>query len=456
MRAGIYAMGLVSAAAMPFAAASAGTVPLRVTDQPSGPLSPVGEKLDDMGIRIRSQIVDELAGNPTGGVNQGVRNVGQLQLGASFNMDKIAGLHGTQFHITFVRDFGHGLSHDVTGTFIKTQEIYKNEYQIFRMGVFAIEQKLAHDKLDVFVGRLGSTTFYGRLANSCNFQSGISCSVPQILNSEAGVTFPTSATWGGNVRYRLSSDSYIEAGAFEVDQFIQHTSGFDWSTKHATGVSIPMEVAKGVYDLDKSWLPYSVKLGGYVSTAPLADPFYNTKGQSLGLHGGTARTSSRTREGVYVMGEKAVWRPRDHPERSLAVFGGFIQPLEKEEVATTQAYGGAALRAPFLSRPHDILSFEASYFRLSAKERAFLDDARLKAGGTGRNDPNEFAFEADYSALLYRGVRLAPNIQYIVHPDNASLPKTAVLPRNAIVLGLKFTMNISGLLGLPIAPNLSE
>jgi porin len=445
----------VASLAVP-AMAAAQTVPLRAPSTDTGILSPLGDKLDDMGIRIRSQLVNEFAANPVGGVNQGHTDVGQFQIGVSFDLDKIVGWRGAQFHITGVRDYGNGLSHDLSGTFIKSQEIYKNEFTINRMGVFALEQKLFNDKLDIFVGRLGSTTFYGRLANSCNFQSGISCSVPQILNSSAGVTFPTSATWGGNVRYRIASDIYVEAGAFEVNSFIQDTSGFDWSTKHATGFTVPFEAAKGVYDLDKSRYPSSIKIGGYYSTAPFTDPYFNTKGQSLGLFGGTPEPNQHIRHGFYIMGEKAIWRPSEHDARSLAVFGGWIQPLEDEEVMRTQVYAGAVLRAPLYSRPHDILSFETSYFRVSNKERMFLDDARIRAGGSGLTKPNEYAFEMDYSMLLYRGVRLAPNVLYIVNPDNSALPKVPVLSKNEVVLGLKFTLNLSGLLGLPVAPNLSD
>jgi porin len=454
MRKWLIGAGIAALAGLP-GALYAQTVPLRTTDT-TGPLTPLGQTLDDLGIRIRSQLVDEFAANPVGGVTQGNTNVGQLQLGASFNLDKIVGWKGAQFHITFVRDYGDSQATTLGGTFIKTQEIYKNIYQINRMGVFALEQKLDHDKIDIFVGRLGSTTFYGRLANSCNFQSGISCSVPQILNSSAGVTFPTSATWGANVRARIGSDIYVEAGAFEVDPYIQDTSGFYWSTKHATGFSVPFEAAKGIYDLDKSRYPSSIKIGGYYSTAPFNDPFLNTKGQSIGLHGGTPLPADHIRHGVYIMGEKAIWRPSERDARSLAIFGGWIQPLEDEEVMRTQVYGGAVLRAPLYSRPHDILSFETSYFRLSDKELAFLDDARIRAGGSGLTRQNEYAFELDYSALLYRGVRLAPNVLYIVNPDDSVLPKTKFVPRNEVVLGLKFTLNLSGLLGLPVAPNLSD
>jgi porin len=122
----------------------------------------------------------------------------------------------------------------------------------------------------------------------------------------------------------------------------------------------------------------------------------------------------------------------------------------------SQVYGGAALRAPLASRPHDILSFETTWYKLSAREQDFLRDARIAAGGSGVNNRNEFALEMDYSALVYRSIRLAPSIMYIVHPDNSALPNTPVLPKNALVLGLKFSLNFTGLLGMPLAPNLSD
>ncbi len=446
----LFALGTVFMIQASFAQQAPGRV------APDGLLSDFGQQLDEMGIRVRSQIVDEYANNPAGGVRQGGVNVGQFQFGATFDLDKILGLPGGDFHITSVRDYGSSLALRDTGTFLKTQEIYKNAFPRWRLGVVAYEQKLFDDHLDIFVGRLGSTTFYGRLANSCFSESGLTCSVPQILNSEAGITFPTSATWGGNVKYKPVPGVYVEAGAFESDAFIQHTNGFDFSTANATGVSTFGEVAIGDFDLEAEPLPGDIKFGGYATTAPFNDPLYNTKGQIQVLKGGKPMVSPDLRAGAYIMGEKAVWRPDPTTNESASLFAGWIQPAEDEEVMVHQIYLGGVWRAPIAARPHDLISLTGSYFRLSPRELEFLDDARAKAGGKGDNSPNEYAFEADYNALLMPSVRLSPNIQYIVNPDNASIPNTKVLPQNALVLGVKLTVNIGGLLGLPLAPNLSD
>ncbi len=430
------------------------TAPGRVA--PDGTLSDFGRTLDDYGVRLSAQVTDEYASNRTGGVRQGETNAGQIRLGANLDLDKMFGLRGGSFYITGLRDYGSSLGKDYTGTYTKEQEIYKNQYNLWRFSVAAYEQKLFDDKLDVYVGRMGTTTFYGRLANTCYFQSGMTCTVPQVLNSGAGYSLPTSATWAGNVRYKPTSDLYVQAGAFEVNQYIQHTNGFDWSTGKATGVTVTSEMGIGDYNLQKIRYPGDIKFGGYVSTAPVSDTLYNNKGKSLGTAGGTAEVSSEQRQGIYGMGEKVIWRPEEGSRQSLALFGGWIQPLETEEVMRLQTYAGGALRAPFPSRPSDTIAFVANYYNISSRELEYLHDSRVKAGGSGWNSPNEVTFELDYDALVVPSIRLSPNIQYYINPDNSSIPKTSSVPKNMFVLGLKLTFNIGNILGLPSGPTLAD
>lgn len=444
----------IAAVTLAATAASAQEAPGR--SDTTGPLYDLGQTLDAHGIRIRAQLINEMAENPVGGVKQGNDDAGQLQFGASFDLKKLVHLPGATFHFTFVRSYGQPTNKEYTGDFVKTQEVYKNPYHRLKLGIFAYEQKAFDNKLDVLVGRLGTTALYGRLSNACYFESGLTCGVPQLLNSETGWSFPTSATWAGNVKYHFTDRVTLQAGAFEVDPFVQHTNGFYWSTSHATGVSVPVELQVGDYDLTKHKYPWDFKLGGYVSTAPVTDLFYNTKGQSLGLHGGAARVSPVLRSGFYAMGEKAVWRSKDDPNKSLALFGGYEQALDPAEIARMQLYTGAVLRGMVPSRPHDIISATVSYLDITPAELDYLRDARIKAGGTGMNKPNQFGFEVDYSWLLFNSARVAPNVQYIVNPDNSQLPNTKVLPKDVLTLGVKVTFNFAGWLGLPIAPNLSD
>ncbi|WP_158917035.1 carbohydrate porin [Caulobacter sp. S45] len=421
-----------------------------------GLLSDFGQTLDDDGIRVRAQLINEMAANPIGGIKQGNTDAGQAQIGLSFDLHKLVGIPGGQFHVSWIRSYGDSDAKNFSGDFIKSQEVYKNAFHPFRMSIFAYEQKLFDDKLDVLVGRLGSSAFYGRLSNTCYSESGITCGVPQLMNSESNITFPTSATWGGNVRYHFTKDIAFQTGAFEVNSFIQHTNGYDFSTDKATGVSTFEEVSFGNYDLTNYRYPGDIKFGGWVSTAPFSDPYFNTKGQSLGLFGGTAAANTSLRNGIYIMGEKAVWRPDPALEKSVTVIAGYNQSLETEEIASMQVFTGAVARGVIPGREHDIVSLTGTYIDLTSREIEFLRDSRIKAGGHGVNNPNEFALEADYSALLFNSARVAPNISYIINPDNSNIPKTKILPQNIVTFGIKITFNLATFLGLPLAPNLSD
>jgi porin len=421
-----------------------------------GILSDEGQKLDDMGIRIRAQLVNEFADNPEGGVKQGSTDAGQFQIGASVDLQKMVGLPGGTFHFTVIHSFGDSLAKNDVGDFIKTQEVYKNAYDLWRLSIFAYEQKLLDNRLDILVGRLGSSAFYGRLSNTCYFESGLTCGVPQVLNSEANITFPTSATWGGNVKYRFSPMVSVQAGAFEVNSFIQQTNGLDFSTASATGVSNFAEMQIGDYDITKNRYAWDVKIGGYDSTAPFNDPYYNTKGQSLAINGGTAMLAKSQRHGIYAMGESVIWRPDPKKDSNVSAFGGYVQSLEYEEVARYQLYGGLTARNIIPGRAHDIVSGTFSYFNLTDREVDFLNESREKLHGAGLTNPNEYGLEVDYSALVFNSARVSPNLSYIINPDNSNFSKINFVPKNAIVIGLKVTFNFAGWLGLPLAPNLSD
>ncbi|MEE7566009.1 carbohydrate porin, partial [Xanthomonas sp. Kuri4-3] len=406
------------------------------------------QSLAARGVFLRANLINQYARNTRGGVDQDGSNVGQFNLGADFDLDSLFGASGGSVHFTVYRDYGHGLNHDVTGTFAKQQYIYKNEYPAWHLGLFAYQQKLLDDRLDLMIGRLGTTSYYAKLATNCQFQSGSHCGVPRLINSEAGYSLLPSATWAVNLRYRTGAHTYVETGIYEVNPTTSASNGLDFSVAEATGVTVPVEWGWARTDAASGPRTFELKVGGYVSTAPRPDPFYNTQGRSRGLYGGTARTVTDNRKGVYVMGDRAVWRPDPASNRNLTVFAGISQQLEVEEIMRQQIYGGFVLTGPTASRPQDTVGLSASFFDLTDKEAAYLRDARIRAGGRGRNDPHQFAFELNYGWHAHRGVIVMPNVQYIVHPDNSGLPNTPVLPRNLFAIGLNVQLNFGSMLGL--------
>ncbi|UPG92105.1 carbohydrate porin [Luteibacter aegosomaticola] len=421
------------------------------SDAPQNALQQLAAK----GVFIRANLLDQYATNPRGGVHQGRTNVGQFNIGADLDLQKLLGFDGSSFHFTVYRDYGNGLQHDVSGTFSKQQYVYKNEYPRWHLGLFAWEQKFLDNRLDVIFGRLGTTAYYTHLAINCQFQAGTTCGVPRIINSEAGYSLLPSATWAMNVNYKLTPHSYIEGGVYEVNPTTQPSNGLDFSIANSTGVTFPVEWSWSKMDPVKDPYGFEIKAGGYVTTAPLSDPYYNTQGRSRGLYGGTAREADSHRAGIYAMADHIVWRPSPGSSRNLNLFLGVVHQLETDEIMRRQIYTGFVFTGPFAQRPVDTVGLSISYFRMTDAEQAYLDDARKKAGGTGKSHANQLAFELNYGWKPTPGIVLMPNIQYIIHPDNSAIPATKTVPKNLVVYGLSMTVNISRLFGLR-APAVAE
>ncbi len=418
----------------------------------SAPLAPLARRLAQHGVYLRVNLIDQYAGNTTGGVAQGHTNVGQFNFGADIDLARAMNITGGSFHVTVYRDYGHGLNHDVSGTFTKQQYIYKNEFNRLHLGLFAYEQKLLDNRLDIIVGRLGTTSYYAHLATNCQFQAGVHCGVPRVVNAEAGYSLLPSATWGGNVRYRPTPDTYVETGVYEVNPTTSSSNGMDFSIADATGVTVPFELGWARTNLATTRYPFELKFGGYVSTAPRNDPYYNVAGRSRGLYGGSARQVNGNRDGIYLMGDRVIWRPDPLRTENINLFGAIVQQLEQQEIMRQQIYGGFVWTGPFRHRPQDTIGFSASYFNLAPREVEYLRDARIKAGGSGTNNPHEFTFELNYGWQVARGIELMPNVQYIIHPDNSGIPKTPVLPKNMLVFGMNLKVNLGSVLGFVRPP----
>ncbi len=92
-----------------------------------------------------------------------------------------------------------------------------------------------------------------------------------------------------------------------------------------------------------------------------------------------------------------------------------------------------------------------TYIRLSDKEDGYVNDLLRKARSSTLVSRNQGIFEANYNYRVIEGIYLAGGLQYLVNPDPISRPTARFAPRDALVVGLKLSVNMSGLLGLPVS-----
>lgn len=414
------------------------TVPARVKDD-GGPV----DKLRDEGVSLRFVWANDWAANVQGGARLGATNGGGAVGGADLDMGKLAGIEGGKMHITFARYYGHSVALNDIGTIQKIQGYWYPKRQ-WELAQFSWEQQFSDSHINVLAGRLNATWQFARSTYGCRFVSAPDCPF-QLTNTTGGFTGFPYVNWGARVKYQPDA-RYVSIGAFEINPERRNNNGVNLGLNDSTGVLIPIEAG---YETSFATDPYPkhLKFGGWYNSAPFTDPELNAKGLHRGLVGGAARSYDGGRYGVYVLGDKVVYKPDPTTNtRNLAVFGSLTGPLDNAETYTLQATGGFLWTGLSAARPTDSLGFQATWFRFSRKAVGFEDDVIHNQGGSDEHfKRDELMTELNYSYKLFPVVSLVPNLQYIVHPD--ILGNSVGVKRvtsNALVIGLRVMVNMGG------------
>jgi porin len=429
---------------------SAATPPLqaRTPPAPSGPLSSVGTALSDRGIYLRAILVDEFAGNVTGGQGKGARNSFATAFGGDLDLDRLVGLKGGQFHITFNKSVGESLAAKDTLNSVSFQTRFKT-FQNLRLAILAYDQSLFDGKVAISAGRVSALSYFNASPIYCNFQNNAVCFSPSVTAiGDKGLSFFPYGTWGGRLKIAPDKRFYIQAGVFEANLALQSGDGFDFSTRKATGVEIPIEI--GLQSASpKAAHAYHLRIGGYVNTSTYPDPYLNTARLPLIPSGGKPLIHNGLHS-WYVMGDVVLHRAAANPARNITLFGGTIATAENYVPWKGQTLVGAVVTGPFAARPADTFGVAASFFKLGRQQVRFLDAARRHAGGTDPAYPSEAIIEVNYGIALRHGIRLNPNIQYILHPDNNLRPASQRRSGNIVAFGARLSVQLGEVLGFPL------
>jgi porin len=433
----------------PLAGNAETTLP-RPADVPAaaGPLKSVGTGLADRGVYLRAILVDEFAGNVSGGQGRGTANSFATAFGGDLDLDRLAGWKGGAIHLTFNRSTGTSLAavHTLNGVSFQTR--YKT-YQNTRLAILALDQDLFGGKVTLTAGRISALSYFNASPIYCNFQSNSVCFNPAVVPiGDRGLSFFPYGTWGGRVKVAPSKRVYFQVGAFEDNTALQPTDGFTFSTRQATGVQVAGELG---FQSASPTAPHAfhLRLGGFVNTSPFNDPYLNAAGRPLAGNGG-APIRHDGLHSWYAMGDIVLHRPDPRSRRNLALFGGSIGVAEDYATWKSQTLAGLVYTGPFARRPADTAGIVVSYLRLGDQQLAALDAARRRAGGSDPSFRGEAIIEANYGVQLYRGVRLNPNLQYVIHPDNNLRPASARHSGNIVAFGLRLTVEAGDLLGFPL------
>lgn len=390
--------------------------------------------LANAGVAFQFGYTSELAYNPTGGTKDQLSYDDQLSFGATFDLDRLLGVHDAKIQLTITDRNGRNLSDDAQlGTLQQVQEVF-GRGQTWRLTQFWYEQAYFSGLLDWKIGRL--TVGEDFASFSCKFQNLTFCgSQPGNLVGNYWYNWPVSQ-WATRVKVNIPGVGYIQTGAYQmnpgflnVDQAVlpNNPSG-------TTGAMVPVEFG-WTPTFGPSQLPGSYKFGAWYDTSTANDVFRDDDGNPEVLTGRPFE-DRHGRYGAYINFLQQVTRPdASNPGRGLSLFLNATIADQRTSVIDNQIALGLIYTGPFDARPADEIGFAFGRTHVNdrvAKGQRLLDNAGL---GPVAVQDSEYAFELYYGLQATDWLMARPNIQYIHLPGGTS--------RNddVLVLGLKTSID---------------
>jgi porin len=386
-------------------------------------------KMEDTGITPTLTYVSDIAGNPTGGKNQGISYDDNIGLGLQFDLNKLVGLNGGSFLISMSQRDGDSLSKKYVGNAFSVQQVYGGE--TFHLVDVAYQQKLFDDKLEVSLGRIAAGDDFLVSAYDYLFmQNGFDGNPVAIFFNSPGMSSYPNATWGTRLKVMPTQRTYLMAGVYNGDAAIRANDnhGADMSMNGPV-----FAIAEAGYKYNG--LPGDSQfLGNYK-----AGVWYDHNSFTDYTTVGYVQAASLTRDnwGCYGMFDQ-VLVPFAEPtsNRGLGIFGSvLISPDQSVSEIPYFFTAGVAARGIFASRPSDIAGFGAVFGEFSSDLRDAEQREQLLDPSVGVQS-HESVLEWTYRFDMCKGALFVqPDIQYVIRPGGTGQIS------NAVVLGCQLGVN---------------
>lgn len=378
------------------------------------------QQLEQQGYKFTASIMSQAATNLDGGYNDSntFENAAQLSLGATFDLDKIAGWKDTTASLVVTKRDGNALTLERikdprSSQLGNAQEIY-GRGKIWRLSQAWIKKGFADNTVQVKVGRMGMSEDFN--SSQCEFQNLLLCggqlgkSIGSIwYNSPVGV-------WAANVKYQFAPEWTLGVGVYEVNpdniKTESNSDGFNLDMNNVKGATIPVELAWKPKLAAFNGLPGEYKVGALYSTAEAND--IKTAGK---VHDG--------KQSFWINAQQQLSHAGQDPKRGLYVsFNGVVNDKATTFVQSTQQLA-LWYKGPFDSRPNDSIGFGIANYVVNDRAND-KQIATNESRGYYSYDPiasnyipiqdDELNVELNYTYQWSPAVMLRPNIQYIHQP----------------------------------------
>ncbi len=423
-----------------------GLVQIKAAHADSGTVLTSLASLRDHGVMLHVQHTNEMqaminAPTPDQGLKKGVGNVGIATYGADIDWERLAGARGISTHIVLASGYGSPTSHKFGDYLTPSQATYGGVGNVVIHLVSAyVEKSMLYDRVNAAAGRMTFLSDFSANPLYCNFMNASFCGNPRTAaDNKAHAAFPMS-NWATRARVQISDVLIAQAGVYltETEAIYTHhqtRTGFKFNGATIDGVALPVELAWSPHGGGKRALPGRYKIGFVYDTARHDSPFQTGSGQSLYLTDGTPRRLKGSWS-AWVMADQMVWRFQGRgPDAGLTVLGVAYWNSSRTQLRKAQYSLGFLMRGMVKSRPADAIGVNASWVQVSRSVVHAQREAVRRNGKLPRHvrfpQDGGGVIEAFYQMHVWRGVSIAPDLQYYINPG--------LQPglRNQLLLGVK-------------------
>ena len=403
--------------------------------------------LEDKGIVLGGDAIDEVLANVRGGTKPGTIYDGRLEVFATLDLDKLLSWPDATLHVNAYQTHGRGLSANYLGGNLMTASNVEAARST-RLFDLWVEQLLFAGALSVRGGQIAADDEFFTSLYAGSFING-TFGWPAIMASDlpsGGQAYPL-ATPGLRLAYAPSREITLAAAIMNGDPAGSGLTNPQQRDADGTAFRVndgAFVIAEARYAVnqakDASGQPATYKLGLWYHSGAFADERYDNSGQPLAAPSSTGIPRKHWNNvGVYAVADRQLWRDGD-TDRNLGIFFRLgVAPLAGRNLVTLYADAGFNFKGALASRSEDIFGIALALAQIGRTARGFDRDQRQLAGNAPPIRDNESMIEVMYRFQATPWWALQPDLQFIRHPGGniaLSTPPSRAVP-NALVLGLR-------------------
>lgn len=401
--------------------------------------------LENAGVLIAADSIDETLGNLSGGTGTGAIYEGRFEVLATLKLDQLIGWTGATLHTNAYQIHGRGLSANDVSNLMTVSNIEAT--RTTRLYDLWIEQVLADGAVSIRAGQVAADDEFFISQYAANFING-TFGWPAIMASDlpsGGPAYPL-ATPGMRVNVAPTNELTLSGAALNGNPAGGGTG--DPQRRDASGTAFRVNdgallIGEASYainqDKNATGLPATYKLGAWYNSNQFADQRFDNAGRSLAAPTSSGIPARHSGDyGAYAVIDQGLWQDKG-AGRSFGVFARLGGAPADRNLISLYADAGFNFQGLFAGRSDDTFGAAVAFAQMSSRAQALDRDARAFNGINSPIRDGEMTTEVMYRYQATPWWSLQPDAQFVRHPGGnvaLSTNATKAIP-NAFVLGLR-------------------